>query len=537
MLEMLRQGRRGVYPISRTDALHKWVEGALALIAPGQGMRAHAAETIYTLAWEMQVARCLVWPVSDAFRILSEVRGSRGYDSETLYRNYLQHDLLNEVGEISLRFAYSPVQAYCCAKAIIGRFDRERILGDITSMLGMPERLRWWEETLVFVCGLMAEEDEVEALLDLLTCIIYSVDLLEGEQVFVAARCLLECRQQRRDLAELHQHVMSALRWRTHSQNEPRPAYRVLATQLLSRLADPEAIVDMAELVYKKARLNLSDVEDYEYSSIRMAAAIGLKRMKSRKRVDETLATIHPQLVSLFANWEHGNSDVLIEQFTQTDDAGIQAIVALALGDLASQSTLSQVDEDRKDVLDCLIAAFKDKEMPSSVRWAVTDALAMVDTTTISSKVIQPALKELPAREPGEQVDWLGRDKCLAYLIGLIRAQEPAAHAFLVDHCLRSSDDLPLWLTAIEALGNLANLDDRQLLTEIAKGTFDGRSLAIFFPDSHHRYHIRRKAIGVLAEIGDEETAKALREGGVEQDKQLTRAFYRATSDIYQRLE
>jgi len=537
MLEMLRQGRRGAFPASRTDALHSWVEGSLALIAPGQGMRAHAAETIYSLAWEMQRARRLVWPVSDSFRIIDQVRGSRGYDLETLYRDFLEHDLLNEVGEMSLRFAYSPVQAYCCAKAIMTKADRSRILGDIAAMLGMPGRLRWWEETLVFVCGLMSEQDEIEALLELLTCIIYSADLLEGEQVFLAARCLLECQQHQRELVGLQGHVVNSLRWRMNSNNEPRSTYRVLATQLLSRLAEPEAVVHLAELVYKKARKNLDDMEDYEYSSVRLAAAIGLKRMKSRKQVDETLAKINPALVTLFFNWEDGHEQALIEGFRRSDDAGIQSAAALALGDLASQATLSQVQEDRKDALDCLVDSFCDENTPSSVRWAVTDALSMVDTTTISVRVVRPALEALKVRAPSEHARWLGRDKCLAYLIGLIRAQEPAAHAFLVNHCLKSAKDLRLWLTAMEALGRLANLEDRQLLVDIATGNIEGQSLAGFFLDSDDRYHVRRKAIEILAEIGDADTAKALREGGVGHEEPLTQTYYRATSEIYQRLE
>mgnify|MGYP000618010400 CR=1 FL=1 len=100
---------------------------------------------------------------------------------ETLYRDYLEHDLLDEVGELSLRFTYLPVQAYCCAKAIMASNDRERILGDIISMLGTATRLRWWEETLAFICGLMSEGGELESLRKLLTTIAYNPNLLEGE--------------------------------------------------------------------------------------------------------------------------------------------------------------------------------------------------------------------------------------------------------------------------------------------------------------------------------------------------------------------
>jgi HEAT repeat protein len=537
MFEMLRQAQHGVYPSSRTDALRQWVEGSLTLIAPGQGMRAHAADTIYSLAWQMQLARRQVWPVIDAFRIMGSVRGSRGYDLESLYRDYLKHDLLDEVGELSLRFTYAPVQAYCCAKAIMIRDDRERVLGDITSMLGTASRLRWWEETLVFICGLMSEEGELDALRELLTCIVYSLNLLEDEYVFLAARCLLECRGHQRDLADIRQHVIQALGWRSLSRNEPRITNRVLATQLLSRLADPDAVVNLAQIVYQKARLNLEGAEDYEYSSVRMAAAIGLKRMKSRKKVDETLGDVHEDLVAIFNHWEETDSQALIALFEKHNDAGIKAIIALAMGDVASQSILSRTQTGNKNVLACLKSAFFDEVTQSSVRWAVTDALAMIDTTTVSQEVIQPALAALADRPAGEQTAWLNQDKCLAYLIGLVRAQEPEAHAFLVGYCLGSSRDMRLWLTAMDALGSLGNLEHRQLLAGVALGYFGDQSLDDYFTDQDESYRIRRKAIEVLAEIGDEAIVNSLREGGLEKDERLAQSYYQATSDIYQRLE
>jgi HEAT repeat protein len=338
-------------------------------------------------------------------------------------------------------------------------------------------------------------------------------------------------------LADIRQHVIQALGWRSLSRNEPRTTNRVLATQLLSRLADPNAVVNLAQIVYQKARLNLEGAEDYEYSSVRMAAAIGLKRMKSRKKVDETLRDVHEDLVAIFSHWEENDSQALIALFEQHSDAGIKAIIALAMGDVASQSILSRTQTGNKDVLACLKLAFLDEATQSSVRWAVTDALAMIDTTTVSQEVIQPALAALADRPAGEQTAWLNQDKCLAYLIGLVRAQEPEAHAFLVGYCLGSSRDMRLWLTAMDALGSLGNLEHRRLLAGVALGYFGDQSLDDYFTDEDESYRIRRKAIEVLAEIGDEAIVNSLREGGLEKDERLAQSYYQATSDIYQRLE
>ena len=244
MFEILRQAHQGRFPTSRTAAIQDWVEEAIVKVAPGQGMRAKATESVYTLAWEMQRARCLVWLDTDAFQMLDRVRGNRGYDLERLYNNLLREGLLAQVGDRSFRFAYSPVQAYCCAKAIIGRMDTdaERLLNDITSMSAVPDRLNWWEDTLVFVCGLMAVEDQMEPLRRLLDRIVFSSDLLKGNQLFLAARCLLECHKHASKLTTQRAHVVTALKRRTKSTNEPLVPNRILASELLSRLADPQII-------------------------------------------------------------------------------------------------------------------------------------------------------------------------------------------------------------------------------------------------------------------------------------------------------
>ena len=62
--------------------------------------------------------------------------------------------------------------------------DRDRILDDISASLGRLPRLRWWEGTLVLLCGLISDPNLV------LRSLIYGATLTEGEQVFLAVRCL-----------------------------------------------------------------------------------------------------------------------------------------------------------------------------------------------------------------------------------------------------------------------------------------------------------------------------------------------------------
>jgi len=539
MFETLRQAYSGHLPASRTAALQDWVEGGIFKVAPGQSIRSNAAASIYELAWEMQVTQRQIWSVTEAFQILDAARGNRSYDLETLYKNFTREGLLDSVGDRSLRFAYAPVQAYCCAKEIIRRLDSdgELLLTQISAMTAAPKQLRWWEDTLIFVCGILAAEDQLAPLRRLLDHIVYSVDVLRGERLFLAARCLLECQKQDDDLAGYRDYVVTALKRRSNTEHEPLLAYRNQATELLSRLGDPQIIIDLAALAYKKARLNLHDVKDYEYSSTRMAAAIGLKRMRSHAAVAEVLKAIQPELLTLFTAWEKGDVSGLIDLYGASDDEGSKAMAALAIGDLASQSILSQdVDKEMK-ALACLREAFAadDSVTPLAVRWAVADALAMTNSAWVNEQVVKPAIAQLADRPYGTE-EWLNRDKCLAYLVGLIRAMHPEAQSYLVDHCLRQSPDTRIWITAIASLGRLANKDSRQLLINIASGNFDGQPLTTYIPESGECIHIRRKALEVLAELGDRESVRTLQAAGLDEEARLSETFYWMTSIIYGRL-
>jgi hypothetical protein len=539
MFETLRQAYGGRLPSSRTAAIQDWVEGAIGKVAPGQGMRSKAAESIYAMAWEMQVGHRLVWPVTEAFQTLDAVRGNRGYDLETLYKNLLKEGLLDAVGDRSLRFAYAPVQGYCCAKAIIERLDGDgkRLLTDISSMTSTPKQLKWWEDSLVFVCGILSAEGQLTPLRGLLDRIVFSGDLLKGNQLFLAARCLLECQEQIEQLAAYQTYVVNALTRRSRSENEPLLLNRVLATELLSRLGDPQIIVDLAALTYKKARLNLDDLEDYEYGSTRMAAAIGLKRMQSQAAVTAALEAIEPDLLTLFRLWEAGDVPGLIELYEASDDLGVRAVAALAIGDLASQSMLSQDYHKEHQALAFLQKAFAadDSITPLPVRWAVTDALAMADSAWVNTEVVKPAISRAGEHQHDDRA-WINRDKCLAYLIGLIRTLDPEAQEYLVDHCLRHSADTRLWITTIASIGRLANRYSRQLLVDIASGTFDDQPLTTFVPVPGDCIYIRRKALEVLAELGDRDSVLVLQETGLDQDEQLGEMFYWMTATIYDRI-
>lgn len=535
MLQVLDQAMHGDFPVSRATALQRLVDNAIARMSLGKGMGDHANNILFQLAWEMQRDHCSFYPVSAVFKTMAAIRGDRGYNLEAIYDDFLGQALLSEVGNDLVGFAYPPFQSYCCAQAIIQNPERDRLLSDLVISLDTPRQLHWWQDVLVLVTGSLAQAGDYTALQRFLEPMINGLDLLEGEQVFLAARCLMECesvrnKRARQMLEPLRQHIITALRWRTASANEPQLRQRVLATQLLSRLADPDLIIHLAALVFDKVRASLGKEQDYEFSSVRLAAAIGLTRIKPPRQVYDVLEErFQPSMKPPFRAWKKGDLKTLfqiVEQESEQADAAAQAVAALALGDLVARLPADpneKHEQKRCAILDCLAKLFTAPETRQAVRWATADALAMSDVVTVTNHILIPYLQAVETRAPDEDSIWIECDKCLAYLIGLIRAQTPAARTFLLERCISRSQDLRLWLTTLSALANLGGSDVRDLLIEIAT---DGAKLRQAFSDETARYTLRRAGINLLAEMGDWESIAKLRAEGVGKDPDLLPAFY-----------
>jgi HEAT repeat protein len=517
LVGMLKGAQEGVYPQSRTAVLQNLSADAIVDIPTEHGMRSRAEQTLYAMGWEMQSARCSTWTVSEAFRIMAGVRGNREYSLEDLYDALVQCGLLARVGEDSMRFSYPAIQAYYCAASILKMEDRDLVLDDITATLGRLTRLRWWEDTLVLLSGLMRNPNV------LIRTVTYGVPLTEGDQVFLAARCILESGSQRIDPALIDQ-VVDALVWRLDSANESRATRRTRAAHALGQLQHPSVIPYLARVANQKVRINWRGEPKYDYSGVRMAAAVALQRMMPQALEDVAIAD--PQLAELLRLWEQRQVEALAEKML-SEDVGAQAIAAFALGDLQTPQAVN-----------ILVAAFLDPQTDKQTRWAATDALALLDPVVVTRRAILPLLDAEAAEREGlaprtwkRRRDWYER---LAYLIGKIRAQEPTARAFL-DRCLYDFTDVSLKAKAIQSLGWMYDRSYKELFEEIAVGDFGRVALRKEVSEKDATY-LRRKAIEALANIGDRDTLARLRAGRADWAPGLERAFYWSSEEINWRL-
>jgi hypothetical protein len=551
LVEQARQGHPG--PQSRTQVLQRMVDDALGevveILAAGRQERSltrqgtvadHIERILYALAWRMQSSLDSTLPLDEAFTLMKQIRGDREYSLEELTDALVQRKLLAIEGRDSLRFAYSRIQAYCCARAILRRTDRQRRLDDITSTLGRLSRLHWWEETLVFACGLMA--DDTRALEQFLAAIVYGMNLLESDRTFLAARCLTEIPTQgpsTRTLTNLTETVTAALIWRLSNQNEPNSVQRSRAATLLGQIATPTAMEQLARTAYGKPRLDRQQRPDFDYSNVRMAAVIGLLRMNAASQI-ELLAPIDPVLIELINHWQSHNVASLVGWLHQTDNASAQGLAALALGDLHMQLKLHAEDQDQAEsALAALAEAFLLRRLDQATQWAVTYALATVDLPAVKRSVLDPFFGNEAAYIHSDE-ERLQHYKCLAYLTGLLRWQDPAARDFLLVRCMLEAEDTALAAVAIDALARLADRRDKPVLERIAMGC-PGKEIMPCFKhlSAADQVYLQRKATDALAVIGDAESIALLREQRSDPSNwspELEQALYRASEEIYWRL-
>jgi HEAT repeat protein len=518
LFKMLKQAHDGKIPRSHAQVLQDLVDDAIMDIAVDQGMRTRAAKTLYALAWQMQTTFKTTLSIDEAFETMAGVRGNRGYSLETLYQELTTHGLLAPVGAESLRFARANIRSYCCAQALLERADFDTQLGDIAATLGRHTRYYWWAESLILLSALIDDPFK------LIHEILYGVALGEGEQVFLAADCIRECRDKCRD-ESLISFIVSTLLWRLDKAREPRVGRRVRIVQALGQLKQPEAIPRLVEIVHQPVQTSRAGVAAFEDSDVRLAAVLALRRML--RPPYEEIDVLAPQLAEVLNDWNNADTMKLIPYLVAREDhdTGIQAAAAFALGDLKTDVAIQVI-----------IRTFLSPNFSPETRSNAATALTLLDPAIVTQEVILPFLSP----EDGEQrlkpitrenpEPWYAH---LAYLIGKVRPQDGRARAFLY-RCLNEFPDIRLKGIALQAIGELYDTVATQRFTNIALEDFSTLNLREH-PLPDERRYLQHKALDALFYIGDADTLCRLQERPSSWSLELENAFYRTIERIRSR--
>jgi CHAT domain-containing protein len=609
LARMVEQAESGVYPTSRASVLREVVEDRISRIPREGGLQSRAPETICALAYEMQFSRRQSLPLSEAIPLMVEARGNREYRLEEMLSQLISQGLLATAGDEAVRFLYPPMQAYCCARSLARRapvMNLQSYWERITDGLGRINHARWWRETLILLCGMLDNPD------DLLDQIVYGESFAESERVFLASRCLLEsqcARAQRkeqgagaageladeirdallwlldnrrsvgarkisrtvadtlreliaarRDVGQasvcpepgqteacpayseerlidaLHQllersqtvgssyfadRVMEALIWRSSSVNEPRSFHRQRAIEELGRHRRPEVVPHLARVAMARTRVSYSKDRAYEYGGIRQAAGRALRRMTPE--FQKELEAAEPALARITPLWAeasdpaqpaekvkaHVNDLASLLRKTREEckaekiPEALPAMAAFALSDINSEESRS-----------ILYETFLRAETERETRWAITDALALLDPEEVMRRVVHELIPGVERLEDETfeifATPFAAWHEMLILLIGQLRNPDPRARHFVERIMTDGQADFRLKGRAILALGSLNEQSWKEKFEQIALGDFDW----VKTPGSQRKQaevYLRTKALQSLAEIGDNETLRRLR--------------------------
>lgn len=400
---------------SRADILGRFSREALARLQGSGGARNRAEQVLSRMAWRMQATRQVSLSDAEVYRVLAEVRGNRDFQLQQFLDGILKDSgLLVWSGTEGVSFAYRGLQWHYCAKYLnaLPQPDQDRHLEDITATLGRLGRARWWDVTLVVLAGLTDNPDA------LIRQILAGSALTEGEQVFIAARCVHEARgaRQIRGGAPINEDVVDqivdTLVWRSRHENARSTVTRQKAIRTLSLLADQRVIPYLLSLATQKVRLNWERQRAYDYSGVRQSAVQALFGMQEATLAhvaqDPKLQQNKPMLRLLDA-WLRLDIQTIC-QLLDTRDPGMSAVAAFALGTFSAD-----------DGVEHLFSAFRDTTPTSGnddVVWAITDTIALLDPVRVTKDVVLPLLHEAP---------WA---TYLAYLIGRLGVATPDSAEF-----------------------------------------------------------------------------------------------------------
>ncbi|MCA9987611.1 MAG: hypothetical protein KDE59_25050, partial [Anaerolineales bacterium] len=568
MVRILRQVEFDDLADSRAAFMQQLLDDAVLKMGGNTGMAAHVLPFLKALAWRTRVEALTEISVDDAYALAAQIRGSREYSLERFIQGLVDAWILSKAGNNRLLFSNQQIEAFCCALALRDRPDWQATVEDIVVTLGNEVRRRRWEESLVFLAALLAEEPE--ALKALLFKIIYGVSLFESDVVFLVARCLMQRRasatashEHNHDLSfihELERQLVNALQWRLDPQHESQTERAERAPALLGELAylAPAGVVPvLAAVANQRVRVDSKGKRDFHYSHVRFTALVALEQLwesvdgslaikaDEEQSLYNALAALEAAMLkhvaqndtalyTLLEAWsEPVDTAALMKLFqdhvavteaeTERSQRDVAGLAAMALGDLASKKRDEAEAAAIVRFLQGQFFALAPRKQDFTL-WALTHGLAMCPEDLVHDFVVQPFVQSDKRRaegagDQGEKDGRMGygllqRHKYMTYLIGRLRLRDEESYRFLCDECLQINN-MHLWIAVIDALGWITTEAPEQrkqrlgLLEDLAAGAIQKHMPEFSFSEREQLY-LRQRALAVLAESGDEATLARL---------------------------
>jgi hypothetical protein len=438
--EMLEQARRGVLKGSRADIIGRVVADGIARYTGSTASAVRVREALQRFAWEVQNRRNYFLPESEAYEILQELRGNRDYPLFGFLTDMIVScNILASISEEGVGFNYPGFRAYCAAEYLASQSDTRRrfLLEDITAQLGRQSRAEIWRETLYILAGLW------DGTAELLSMILSGSLLHQGEQLYIAARCLQEARLRFQGPGSEEPIVRSMVGSLVQVAG---PGLRSVATrnkaiQHLGPLREPDSIRPLASIVLDAQRLvnqNGCETFAFDYSATRLAAMKALSYSKEalqketlQKEVCQNKSWSRiPGLSDFLSAWSDGDEKML----TTLLQAGEEPVSAMAAFSLALARS--------KNSFEVLMSRFDSPAVDSESLWPLADALL---------ELADPEMSHFTTK----RLDRTDRAEVIAHMIGKmgLATENSADWQFLWDHL--QDPNRKLAGRCLQALGEL----------------------------------------------------------------------------------
>lgn len=392
---------------------------------PAHFQRGDAArQSLVGLAWEMSWTPDETLDLNRSFAALADARRERSYSLEDLYDQLCAVGVLQDVDQQRAAFQRPGQRAYCAALALAQRDDLGDALADLLPQCAVVERASRWEPVLISLAGML---DSPAPLRTIAQAARLSHN---GLYMVLLARCLQALpRGMFEGLAPRDRGTLldACAAWADPAR-EPSPARRAQIAQSLGSLPDVASVRALLRLACERIRPAISRRLDFEYTSVRLSAALALRNLMLFRPTTHPAggaiwAGADPQTIAILRSWvAAGDGDrATLLQHIQSPDTPVEArmLAVVALADMAADGPhIAQL-------LRIIVAPPPGRPDDSeALARTAADALTLCDHQRVA------ALLGYILRRPPRLGDEAAGQ--LIYLAGRARAHNPASLSWLV---------------------------------------------------------------------------------------------------------
>ena len=474
--EMLGQERRHVLGRSRTVIISRVVADGISRFTGTRASAVRLRDAMQRFAWVVQNRRDYFLKGPEAYDILQQLRGNRDYPLFGLLTDMINScNILASIGDDGVGFNYPAFRTYCAAEYLASQPEdlRDTLLQDITAQLGRLSRANIWRETLLFLAGLWNDTTR------LLSMILSGSLLQQGEQVFIAARCLEEARLSFAVAPTCDEPIVQSIVGALLQMASPGALslhQKLRAIEHLGPLKEAQALTPLLSMLFEETRIDFAGSPCLEYSGVRLAAIKALFYSLPEARV----------AVSTTERWQgFVQGDELLSAWSESDTPRLNVLLTTAHEPVASAAAMILALSRAEEAYSMLSNRFDDPDMTSDTVWAVVDALLEIGDPALPQLVHSMLYREDRFEMLAYMIGKLGKAQNGSDEVTFLKLHLQGADEHLAGRCLQALAELgqtsylPLcheWLTERSPtcrffiLGALKNIGTWETLRRLEKG-------------------------------------------------------------------